>query len=272
MGHSVWRSSPLPYAHTHQDIELNYVFGGTVTYLHGSRVITVPIGRLVLFWAGIPHRIIRWSEDAKMTYITIPLEWFLAWDHKGARRSQVLGGLMLSDVLVDKEWKHFDAWCVSRWLHEYKENPNGEHECIKLEISARIHRLLKAGKTNHGSKGSSAIANQKLSQALEFISEYFNQTITTENIAQATGYHPNYLQNLFKKTYQLSLWDYITHYRISQAQRMLVETDWPVTTIALESGFGSSSSFYRAFEKINAGESPVAFRHRVVPGSLGSKS
>ncbi|WOO40021.1 helix-turn-helix domain-containing protein [Rubellicoccus peritrichatus] len=263
IGRCLTGPSPQPFAHIHHDIELNYIFAGSVTYLHGSRVITLPSERLILFWAGIPHRVIQWSDDARMDYITIPLEWFLSWGAKDSRRSEVLSGAMLFDSKVDDEWRHFDAWCVTRWLNEFEQTKDENHECLKIEVSARIRRLLKTGEMNTKQRKNASIGHDKLALALEYISTHFDQSITAEDIAHAVGYHPNYFQSLFRKTCNLTLWDYLTHYRVSQAQRMLLETDWPVTTIAFECGFGSSSSFYRAFEKINAGESPVDFRKRV---------
>ena len=57
----------------------------------------------------------------------------------------------------------------------------------------------------------------------------------------------------------MSIIDYITQYRVSHAQFLLITTDTNVSEIALKAGFGSISRFYTAFKKV-CGQSPVAYR------------
>ena len=48
--------------------------------------------------------------------------------------------------------------------------------------------------------------------------------------------------------------------RVAHAQRLLLTTDESVTTIALDSGFATSSAFYRAFSQFTNGMKPSGFR------------
>ncbi len=47
--------------------------------------------------------------------------------------------------------------------------------------------------------------------------------------------------------------------RICQAQYLLISTDWEVSRIAFETGFGSLSRFYEAF-KVVSGRTPRQYR------------
>ena len=52
--------------------------------------------------------------------------------------------------------------------------------------------------------------------------------------------------------------DYLIHYRIEQAKRLLRETDEPVTNIAFMTGFHSSAYFGKIFKK-SIGRTPQEF-------------
>ena len=63
----------------HNEIELNLLEQGSVTYLLGGQKVTISAGRLALFWAGTPHQIIGFESKAEYFIMTIPLVWFLQW-------------------------------------------------------------------------------------------------------------------------------------------------------------------------------------------------
>ena len=63
----------------HNEIELNFLESGTVTYLLGGSKTVLTSGRLSAFWAAIPHQIIDFGPQTAYYVATIPLPWFLQW-------------------------------------------------------------------------------------------------------------------------------------------------------------------------------------------------
>ena len=63
----------------HNEIELNFLETGSVTYLFGGRKTIVDAGRLTVFWAAIPHQVIDYGNETAYYVATIPLPWFLQW-------------------------------------------------------------------------------------------------------------------------------------------------------------------------------------------------
>ena len=57
----------------------------------------------------------------------------------------------------------------------------------------------------------------------------------------------------------MTLREYLTQQRLSQAQRLLATTDSKVVDVAFASGFGSVSQFYDVFTRY-CGQSPNHFR------------
>ena len=73
--------------HFHGHIELNWLTAGSMEYLLDGKPLTVPSGRLVMFWAGIPHRTIGLDRgaagDSRQCNVYLPLDTFLHMQHLG---------------------------------------------------------------------------------------------------------------------------------------------------------------------------------------------
>lgn len=67
------------------------------------------------------------------------------------------------------------------------------------------------------------------------------------------------MQACFKQVYGMSIHSYLVHYRISQASRMLRESDVPIGEIALSVGYVNASKFSSAFKEAT-GFTPSEFR------------
>ena len=61
----------------HNEVELNFLESGSLTYLLGGRKVKVSSQRLSMFWAAIPHQIIEYAAGTEYFVATIPLAWFL---------------------------------------------------------------------------------------------------------------------------------------------------------------------------------------------------
>jgi hypothetical protein len=72
-----WRPTPMPRPDRHNEIELNFLETGWVTYLLGGRKIRIKGGRLSAFWAALPHQIIDFGDQPEYFVVTLPLAWFL---------------------------------------------------------------------------------------------------------------------------------------------------------------------------------------------------
>jgi len=79
----------------HNEVELNFLESGSVTYLLGGNKTTVAAGKLSVFWAAIPHQVIDFGDETAYYVATIPLQCFLQWrlpENFGAGCSCPAGG------------------------------------------------------------------------------------------------------------------------------------------------------------------------------------
>ena len=93
----------------------------------------------------------------------------------------------------------------------------------------------------------------------DYADEHYMEALTLNGLAGKFHVNAYYLAHIFSKMYKFSLMQYVTRRRIGEAQTMLIDTDTPITDIALQVGYASSSHFNKAFNKI-AGMSPSKYR------------
>jgi AraC-like DNA-binding protein len=93
------------------------------------------------------------------------------------------------------------------------------------------------------------------------IAQRYTEPLTVEQIGGAVGLNPNYAMGLFKKTFGTTFVDYITHHRVSHAQRLLATSDEKIVEVAFGSGFNSLSRFNEAFRRA-CGCTPRVYRRQ----------
>ena len=84
---------------------------------------------------------------------------------------------------------------------------------------------------------------------LIYISEHFREELTLGTLATALGYNESYLSRSFHRTFGISFGKYLNMQRLREALALMREGKMSITECALESGFGSMRSFYRAFHE-----------------------
>jgi len=102
---------------------------------------------------------------------------------------------------------------------------------------------------------------RRLHRARDFMAASFAEKITLEQIARVACLSPNHLLRTFKQLFRQTPHQYLTQRRLLQAERLLSQTDFPVTDICLAVGFESLGSFSTLFRR-HAGLSPDNFRRQ----------
>jgi len=104
----------------------------------------------------------------------------------------------------------------------------------------------------------------RLAEKVElYLRQNYTSKLTNATLQRALNYHPNYMAKCMLKVFGKTPMDYLLHYRIEQAKKLLVQTEWSVTRIAEEVGFQHGSYFTFCFSNTE-GISPLAFRKKMM--------
>ncbi|RME69208.1 MAG: helix-turn-helix domain-containing protein [Alphaproteobacteria bacterium] len=251
--------------HRHNEIELNFLESGKFDLLFGNARYTLTEGRLYVFWAAIPHKIVHLRQSSTFYWLTVPFKHFLSWHLPGRLIESLLSGKFVSDLSLGMPRR--DSVQFATWMHDIRSRSKSRHEAMLLEVEARMIRL--AGRLSQNSyaadaddgEGPPSPAILKAHQMARYICRHYVGPLSSNDVAEHIGLHPNYAMSLFKNVYGISIGGFVTRYRVVQAQKMLVMTNMKIEEIIGACGFKSTSQFYAAF-KAHALQTPHQFRKR----------
>jgi AraC-like DNA-binding protein len=253
-GLASWSGVPHAMArpHRHNEIEMNLLERGTMTYLLGGERIRIGAGSLGLFWGAMPHQLVAASRDARCHWVTLPLAWFLQWRLPGPLTYAVMHGKMVLDA--DRDRHHLDLAQFAAWAKEHRTKNAESRAILLLEAQARLRRLAGAmviatGPHSERARRASSGATPAVDRLAREIAERYTEPVGVDEIARAAGLHPKYATTLFKRAVGMGLLDYLVQHRLSHAQLMLATTEAGVLQVAMESGFGSLSRFHAVFTR-----------------------
>lgn len=244
---------PMRAPHMHSQIEINFVLEGAMTYRFDGETITLRTGDLVLFWGMIPHQVCDVENGTRFVCLYAPFSQFL--DISGLdllRRAILRGAVIAAKSVADWEQAQF-----LRWRKDLITGEDRRIAIVREEFAARLRRLDHEGwrdlRTLAVPASSSLIFDAKRANNAEkmirYIGEHAAQNLSVTEVARAAKLHPNYAMTVFRQFVGLTIHDAIQRHRLDIAQSLLIATDKPIASIAFETGFGSLSAFYAAFEK-----------------------
>nr|WP_126169529.1 transcriptional regulator MelR [Shewanella khirikhana] len=264
-GFQVHQPEIMAHSHWHGHVEINYLFDCSADYLINGHKISVPEGKMIIFWASIPHQMIASQGDGYMVNVYIPLQAFQSWKFP----SEFVGLLLRGEVLVSDKLHLSDYELTRQWEQDLTRGDPALTAQVVSEIRCRIRRMSVEKYTHFGLAEQEVPRELKspvsglfhIDTMLRYIAEHYDEKITVDNVAAATGLHPNYAMKLFNKVMKISIKQYINRLRLQHAQALLVDTERGVLNIAIEAGFGSISRFYDIFQR-ELKMTPQEFRAR----------
>lgn len=246
-------------AHWHDHIEINLLLDGSMTYLFNGRQEQVETGRLVLFWAAIPHRTIFVTPEAPLICIYLPLVDFLALPVDKASRQAIMQGAFMTQPARDKA----SAFVASQWHDEWQSGGEVRRRLVFDEVNLTVRRIIL---DQAGGKGSTQKTGIPISPAvrhaqllMDVITARFAEGLTLASLAKLAHLHPTTVNRAFREVLGISVMEYLTRYRLARAMQRLAETDDSIVEIAHDCGFGSNTRFYDIFKQ-RAGTTPRQFR------------
>jgi AraC-like DNA-binding protein len=244
----------MPQEHFHGHIELNYLTAGSMDYVIDTRPLTVPSGRLVMFWAGIPHQtkgIDRGpKKDSRQCNVYLPLDSFLHMPNLGRLTETMMGG-----GVVTLPPEAIGENTLTRWYQDYRSGDAERADILKEEIALMLRRaavigwdeIMPAWIEASGSTSRAATPLRYVVAMLRHILEHLSEPLRAEDVAKVVGLHPNYALNLFTDVMRVPMHKFVVRMRLIRARYLLFEGNLSIENVAFQSGFTALSQFYVQF-------------------------
>ncbi len=267
-GMRIFAPKIMEHPHWHGHIEANFVRNGRLNYIMDGKPIVIEPDRLVIFWANVPHQLIEiepvGSAEPELCNIYLPLDVFLVMPHLAELQIALLNGGMVCCPTLLCTYKH-----LLDWYDDYRSGDAERLDILKMELNSLFRRVTVLGMNFLRPPGlhkalTSTLSSQHIKHVVAMIRHVLDnlaQPLRNEDVTAVTGLHTNYALNIFTKAMNIPLKQFVLRMRLLRARGMLLESDMAITSVAVESGFGSTSQFYAQFSAAY-GTSPNQLRQK----------
>jgi AraC-like DNA-binding protein len=256
------RMNDFFFWHFHPEYELVYIENASATRHIGEHISRFEGSDLVFIGSNIPH--LNFDYGVKTHYEKIVIHVHPDFFDKAI--------LFIPELLKVKELFEQSKFAIA--FGETAKNSVGERmkNLDKLEPFNQFLEILSLfqllsdanDKTFLHDKPVENRYNKKEQERLKsiytFIDTHYQRKIDIEEVAALSHLSVSAFCRLFKKITLITFTEFLNHYRINQAKKLLL-IGKNVSETCFDCGFESVSYFDRIFKKVT-GENPLAFKNR----------
>ncbi len=250
------------YWHFHPEYELVFIEGADGTRHVGDHISQFKGSDLVLIGSNIPH--LNFDYGIKTPYEKIVVH--LKPDFQ-SRSLYAIPELTAINHLFEKSMHAVAFGQQSKQLigQRLKTLPNLAPFNQLLELLSILQVLAKADDQEllheHSVKNQyTSRDKERLKAIYAFVDRNYQRKIEIREIADLSNLTNEAFCRYFKKMTRLTFTEFVNHYRIDKAKKLLL-TDQNITETCFKCGFESVSYFNRVFKRVTK-ENPLAFKKR----------
>lgn len=240
--------------HWHDCFEINFVTYGTLHYFIENKRYFLKEGDAIFINSGRLHR--GYSDELTQTSQTIVFsselfcndtssEWFDSRINDFIS-SDVNGFVLTSDV----PWMKDILERLKIMYADYQKQSFASKLTAKGHLCIIFAEIL--NNITHTAKPSSIDTEKmkRMRKLLSYIARNYMYPITLVDLANVIGLSTSECSRFFSNQIKQTPFSYLNSYRIERSCELLINTDIPISDIALKTGFNSFSYYSKRFREI----------------------
>lgn len=248
--------------HWHDEFEWVFAETGKIECLTDAETFRLEKGDGAFINSKVLHRF-KSEGDACMPNILFSPDFIAVQDSPVF--SAYIEPVIFSDCpcLVFRKNQEKDTHMLSLLNDVFRETQSEKPDLLNIQIA--VLSLWRALFTEYAAVFDRKRPEKKMLSAsrtrimLQFIAEHYMHAISLTEIAASADISKSEALRCFHATIQTTPFDYLIHYRIRQAKRLLRTTDDAIIRIAGQVGIDNINYFNRIFKK-QCGMTPSAYR------------
>ncbi len=267
---SIPRSFTRVPLHWHGELELIVIKKGTGTVSVDFQSQTVSAGDIVLALPGQLHAIEQ-KGQLRMDYENILFDPAMlisgAQDLCAARYIlPLIKRQITSDTFLTPSLSYYPeaSACIREIDRLCDIRPEGYQLAVKGWLFHFIFYLVQNQQNRDSAAVIKAKSLEKLKAILKHVEEHYAEPLGIEDMAKLAHYSKSHFMKYFKAHMGMGFTEYLNHYRMTIAARLLATTEDSILEVAAQSGFGNLSYFNRLFRR-QFGQTPGKFRQANTP-------
>jgi AraC-like DNA-binding protein len=242
--------------HYHPEIELHYLIKGEGTRFIGDHIGNFQQDDMILMGSNLPH---TWKCNLSDLENRDNVEALVLHFHPESFGKDFLNfsetqsiiklieqaknGLLISgsskEKIKDLLWKMKPETGLNKLIYLL--------EIFKIVLENCDYEILS---NNIEYSKFNKLDETRIDKIFSYTLQNFKEKIFIEDVAGLTNLSVTSFCRYFKITANKSYFDFLTEVRLNHACRLIVETDYTIQHIALDSGFENTSNFYRHFKNV----------------------
>lgn len=255
--------------HSHPELELVYIKESFGKRIVGNSVTQFVPGDMVFLGSDIPH---VWLNDeiyyqeistlkakAIVVYFSKDIFGRTFYEQKETQKitnlfSQAEKGLVITGKTNEK---------IARKLEKLTSKQNFEIIVGLFEILSILSESNEIEFINNDFylPINNESKSDRLSDVFDYVKENYREEISLIEIAKVANLTPTSFCRMFKLKTKKSFVEYLNAIRVSNACKLLLETDKGISEIAYECGYKTASNFNQLFKKLT-GTTPKEYRKK----------
>ena len=253
--------------HTHDFIEIVYVYDGKGYHIYNNVTYPVSKGELYIINSRTPHCFYptdKSNSEHLVVYNLCFLPEFISSINIHLPILVELTDIMLYKSLYPDEIIYSPDLKLSGSMRteieqlyekmylEFTSKGINYVELLRLslcELLLKIHRFYQQ---NHASPESAVIKyrHQLIPDCIQYLRDNYSKKVTIEELSNNFFLSKSYLSSLFKKATGSGVVEYLQHIRIERACELLTNTTLSITEISTQVGYTDYRFFNKSFKKI----------------------
>lgn len=249
--------------HSHGFLEMNYQVSGRSHYRVAGKDFFLTSGDLLILNSSLPHRKIHLAEQPGF------LQGISIYCHGlGRNEDYSLGSILSGCPMLTKYLLEMEEGAIIRdaspianllssMLEEYSEHAHSLYlNSLLIQLFFLVDKLL----AGHRPPSSSDLLHKRYAEILKIhIRHQYRSFSRLKDIESFMGLNSTYLERIFHEATGSSIYQFLLETRLSEAARILTDTNIPVGQIDEMIGMNSRQTFYLQFKK-RYGVSPSEYR------------
>lgn len=234
-------------AHFHPNLEIVYIIRGDVKVTFGKEESVLHAGDLFLSVPNLVHSYCSLEESSQTERYLIICN---------IKIEDTTLGFPQIPIVRSKDIHKDILYALESLVMLYNSNDQPKQILAETFLKLLLLRTLPymdreqiAGKYN----------DIEAMQITNYMQEHFQESLNLSQLEKDLKMSRYHISRVFSNIIGMSFSDYLHTLRIHYAKRLLLETDWSIMEIALESGFETQQTFNRAFQHIEK-VTPSTFR------------
>ncbi len=241
--------------HQHSHLELFFVLEGSAQVTVRKQTETLTAGTLAVIFPNQTHCYLALPKGGPCCRAAL----IICDPSLTGKYSAVLTGSHPARPFLPAHQLHPNvSYALQELLTEYKKE-KGSKELSPVYgplVQLVLARVLPGLSLHRNQRADSLDLTY---QIVHFITENFREPLSLESLAKELGVSKYHLSHVFSEKMGKSFPEYLQSIRLGYALSLISDTQRSITDIAIDSGFESQRSFYRAFRG-HYGCTPLQYR------------